>query len=40
MRPLRTTKGIIMTKLSKNYRAAIEKIGEEAYAPIFSIAAR
>ena len=23
-----------MTKLSKNYRAAIEKIGEEAYAPL------
>ena len=28
MRPLRTTKGIIMTKLPKNYRAAAEKVGE------------
>ena len=27
-RSLRTTKGIIMTKLPKNYRAAAEKVGE------------
>ena len=37
-RSLRTTKGIIMTKLPKNYRAAAEKVGEGVRAPLEALA--